>query len=123
MRVRAFDLRIKHVSVPLRKARRLCSTGHIDRQRREKRVARFGARVFFTASNAPFFVTVKGVRYAQWTHGQRCQPVLGPMHLFQRICQPSKYISTQKRKRSKAVKLHDGTPWRTLLCSDNDLRA
>ena len=48
--------------------------------------------VFFTASNAPFHVTVNGIRYAQ------------------------------KRKRSKAVKLHDGTPWKpsyvlTTICA------
>ena len=47
VRVRAFDLRIQHAFVPLRKARRLCSTGHMYRQRKHKRVARFGARVFF----------------------------------------------------------------------------
>ena len=92
---------------------------YIDRQRKQKTCGRVSEHVFFfTTSNAPFFVTVNGVRYAQLTHGQRCQPILGPMHLYQWICQPSKYISTQKRKRSKAVKLHDGTPWRTLLCSD-----
>ena len=69
VRVRAFDLRIQHVSVPLRKTRRLCNRGQIDRQRKEKRVARIGARRFFTTKNAPFHVTVNVVRYAWSTHG------------------------------------------------------
>ena len=61
MRDRVFDLRIKQVSVPLRKARRLCNTGQHARQRKEKRTSHFGAHHFFTASNAPFFVTVNVV--------------------------------------------------------------
>ena len=69
MRVRAFYLRIKHVSVPLRKTRRLCNRGQFDRQRKEKRLTRIGARRFFTAKNAPFHVTVNVVRYAWSTHG------------------------------------------------------
>ena len=47
MRVRAFDMRIQHVFLSLRKARLLCNTGQIDRQRREKRASHFGARRFF----------------------------------------------------------------------------
>ena len=68
MRVRAFDLRIQHVSVPSRKARRLCNTGQHARQRKEKRTSHFGARRFVTTSNAPFHVTVNGIRYAKLTH-------------------------------------------------------
>ena len=53
MRVRAFDLRIQHAPIPLRKARRLYNTDKTTCNA-EKRVARIGARRFFTAGNAPF---------------------------------------------------------------------
>ena len=36
---------------------------------------------------------------------------------------PQKHTTIKKRKGSKAVNLHDGAPWRTLLCPGNDLRA
>ena len=66
VRVRAFDLRVQHAFVPLRKARRLCSTGQHARQRREKRASHFGARrFFFYSKQRAHLVTVNGVRYAQ----------------------------------------------------------
>ena len=93
VRDRVFDLRIKQVSVPLRKTRRLCNTGQHARQREKKRASRFGARHFLTASNAPFFVTVNVVRYAWLTHGHWCKPSLGPLHLFQGVLRPSKHTT------------------------------
>ena len=121
MRVRAFDLRIQHVFVPLRKTRRLCNTGQHARQRKEKRVARIGARRFFTARNAPFHVTVNVVRYAWLTHGRGCQPVLGPLHLFQSVLRPSKQPTikhVQDQNRSVCRMAQPGEP---SICVDNDL--
>ena len=46
MRDRVFDLRIKQVSVPLRKTHRLTTWDQNDLQRKEKRASHFGARHF-----------------------------------------------------------------------------
>ena len=93
MQDRVFDLRIKQVSIPLRKTRRLHNTGQHARQRKEKRASRIGARRFFTAKNAPFHGTVNVVRHAWLTHGHWCKPSLGPLHLFQGVLRPSKHTT------------------------------
>ena len=113
MRDRVFDLRIQHVSVPSRKARRLCNTGQIDRQRKEKRASHFGTRHFFTASNPMCLVDTRTL----------VQTKFGTAAYVPRRPSALKTHHNQKRTRSNSVRLQDGTTWRTLHMSCHGLRA
>ena len=122
MRDRVFDLRIKQVSVPLRKTRRLYHMGQHARQRKKKACGAFRSTSLLDSKQR-----------ALLCHCERCpiclvdtrtlvQTKFGTAASVPRSPSALKTHHNQKRATSNSVR-QDGTTWRTLHMSFHGLRA